>query len=134
MIEIITSISLWELVKHAGSWITNLKRAKDKRKKESVEALRKVIIAARKTAVYVRQLKDLGTRSHEMESELSLLWTELGFALEDLKISKLAEHGKIKGKHWSDPERSDKEYLEKADIGLEKMEQLATEILSEINS
>ena len=133
MIEIITSISLWELVKHTFIWIRNLKRAKAKRKKESVEALRKVIIAARKTAIYVRQLKDSGTRSHEKESELSILWTELGFALEDLGIRKLAERCKIKGRHWSYPEDFDKDYLMKANVGLEKMEQLATELLSEIN-
>jgi len=134
MFEVVTAISLWELVKHAGSWVTNLKRAKDARKKESVEALRKVVIAARQTSVYMRQLKDTGERSHQKESELSMLWTELGFALEDLGISKLSKRCQIKGKHWVDPVQTDREYLEKADVGLEKMEQLANEVLHEINN
>lgn len=134
MLEVVTAISLWELVKHTGSWVKNLKRAKDTRKKESVDALRKVIIAARQTSVYMRQLKDSGVRSHQIERELSILWTELGFALEDLGISRLAKRCQIKGKHWADPEQTDKEYLAKADVGLEKMEQLAKQVLRDINS
>ncbi len=133
MFEVVTAISLWELIKHTSSWVTNLKRAKDARKKESVEALRKVVIAARKSSVYMRQLRDAGKRCHQTESELSTLWTELGFALDDLGISKLAKRCQIKGKHWADPEKTDREYLEKADVGLEKMERLATELLHEIN-
>ena len=134
MFEVVTAISLWELVKHTGSWVTNLKRAKDARKKESVEALRKVVIAARKTSVYMRQLKDTGKRSHQAEGELSTLWTELGFALDDLGIDKLAKRCRIKGKHWADPGKTDREYLEKADVGLERMEQIANEVLRDINS
>jgi len=133
MFEVVTAISLWELVKHTGTWVTNLKRAKDSRKKESVDALRKVVIAARQTAVYMRQLKDTGEKSHKTESELSVLWTELGFALEDLGIDKLAKRCRITGKHWADPEKMDQEYLDKADVGLEKMERLANEVLQEIN-
>ena len=63
MIEVVTAISLWELVKHAGAWVANLKRAKDERKKQSIEALRKVIVAARQTSVYMRQLKDTDRKS-----------------------------------------------------------------------
>ncbi len=134
MIEVITAISLWELVKHTNSWISNLKRAKTARKKESVEALRRVVIAARKTSVYTRQLNETGKRSHKMESELSIVWTELGFSLEDLGIEKLAKRCRIKGKYWQDPGKSDKDYLEKADVGLERMEQLATGLLREIKN
>lgn len=134
MIEVVTAISLWELVKHAGVWIANLKRAQAERKKESVEALRKVIVAARQTSVYMRQLKDTGKRSHRVESELSSLWTELSFSLEDLGMVKLAKRCHIKGKQWADPDKADREYLEKADVGLERMEQLANELLQEINS
>ena len=134
MIEVVTTISMWELIKHAGSWLRNLKNANDARKKESVRALRKVVIAARKTAVYMRQLNDTGSRSHQTEAEISVLWTELGFALEDLGITKLAKRCRIKGKHWADPTKTDKEFLEKADVGLERMEQLANEVLREISS
>ena len=134
MFEVVTAISLWELVKHAGRWLVNLKRAKETRKKESVEALRKVVIAARKTSVYMRQLRDTGKRSHATESELAMLWTELGFALQDLGLEKLARRCSIKGKHWADPDQTDLQYLEKTDVGLEQMEQLANEVLREIES
>ncbi len=133
MIEILTGISLWELVKHTGSWLANLKRAKSARKQESIEALRRVVIAARKTSVYTRQLQEVGKRSHETESELAVLWTELSFALQDLGVDKLAKRCYIKGRQWADPEQIDKDYLEKADVGLEKMEQLANAMLLEIN-
>lgn len=134
MIEILTGISLWELVKHTGSWLSNLRRAKETRKKESVEALRKVVIAARRTSVYMRQLQETGHRTHEIEAELAVLWTELGFALQDLGVDKLAKRCYIKGRQWADPNQMDKDYLEKADVGLEKMEQLANELLLEISS
>lgn len=134
MLEFVTAISVWELVKHTGSWVTNLKRAKSARKKESVDALRKVVVAARKTSVYMRQLSDTGKRSHRTESDISILWTELGFALEDLGINKLSKRCRIKGKHWADPSQMEKEYLEKADVGLERMEQIANEVLREINN
>lgn len=132
MIEVVTAISLWELVKHAGSWVVNLQRARTSRKEESVEALRKVVIAARHTAVYMRQLQDTGQRSHKKEEELAILWTELSFALEDLGMDKLAKRCRIKGKEWADPQSMDVSYLEKADAGLERMEQLANALLKEI--
>lgn len=132
MIEVVTAISVWELAKHATSWLTNLKRAKQERKEESKHALRQVIVASRKTTVYLRQLKDTGKRSHQIESELSVHWTELSFTLEDLGITKLAKRCRIKGKQWAEPGKTDFDYLLKADVGLEKMERLANELLLEI--
>lgn len=132
MVEIVTAISLWELSKHAGRWLTNLKRARIDRKRESVDALRKVIVAARKTTVYLRQLQDTARRAHATEAELSVLWTELGFALDDLGIGALAKRCRIKGREWADPAQMDPVYLAKADVGLERMEQLAGDLLREI--
>lgn len=132
MIEVVTAISLWELVKHAGSWVVNLQRARRSRKEESVDALRKVVIAARHTAVYMRQLQDTGQRSHQKEDELATLWTELSFALEDLGMDKLAKRCRIKGKEWAAPQSMDETYLDKADAGLERMEQLANALLQEL--
>lgn len=132
MFEVITSISLWELTKHAATWLSNLTRAKKERKKESVKALRKVVIASRKTSIYLRQLKENGTRSIGEEGDLSLLWTELGFELKDLGLQKLSERCSFTGKHWEDPEKSNPGLLEKADVGLERMEQLAQQMLDEI--
>lgn len=134
MLDIFTGISLWELVKHTASWLSNLKRAKQARKKESIDALRKVVVAARKTSVYMRQLNETGTRSHQTEAELAVFWTELSFALQDLGVNKLAKRCYIKGKQWADPSQMDQDYLEKADVGLEKMEQLANTVLLELGS
>ncbi len=133
MIEVITAISLWELVKHSSLWLANLKRAQHSRKQQSVDALRKVIVVARRTAVYVRQLKDTQITCHKTEAELSVLWTELSFALEDLGVTKLAKRCKITGAHWADPTKMDEQYLAKADVGLEKMEKLALILLSEMD-
>jgi len=134
MVGLVTSVSLWELVKHAGSWIVNLKRASAARKEESVNALRQVILAAQKTSVYVRQISETGRKDHKTEAELSIAWTELSFKLEDLGIDALAQRCRMKGKHWADPCQFESEELEKADIGLEKMESLASEILAEVRS
>lgn len=134
MIEVVTTISMWELTKHAGIWLVNLKRAKDERKKQSVAAIRKVITSARKTAIYMRQLNQGSNRDIGKEGELAMLWTELSFELQDLGVKKLAERCSIKGKHWVNPQESDKPYMQKADVSLERMEKIATELLEEINS
>lgn len=134
MVDLVTSVSLWELIKHAGSWVVNLRRASAARKEESVTALRQVIIAAQKTTVYVRQINETGRKDHSIEAELSIAWTELSFRLDDLGIDALAQRCRMKGKHWADPNQFSSEELEKADVGLEKMESLASEILSEASS
>lgn len=131
--EALSSKALNQLFSHGTKWLTNLVRAKAARKQESVQALREVITAARETAVYLRQLSDNEKRDHDRERHLSLLWTKLGFALEDLGISKLAKRCQIKGKDWSDPEHYDIPFLEKADVSLEKMERLARALLVEIS-
>lgn len=134
MVDLVTSVSLWELIKHAGSWVVNLRRASVARKQESVNALRQVILAAQKTSVYIRQINDTGHKDHNIEAELSIAWTELSFKLEDLGIDALAQRCRMKGKHWANPSQFASKELEKADIGLEKMEILAGEILSEVRS
>jgi hypothetical protein len=123
---------LWEIFKHARSWLANLNRASDQRKQQSVRALRDIISASRETAVYIRQMNDNGARDHVTESHLAVLWTELGFALEDIGIDKLAKRCQITGKQWANPESYNEEFIKKADVSLESMERLAREILHEI--
>ncbi len=101
--EAFTSGALRELIKHGYSWLSNLRRAKGERKRQSINALRQVITASRETAVYIRQLNDNNRRDHDVERHLSNLWTELGFALSDIGLTKLARRCNIKGKHWSNP-------------------------------
>lgn len=131
--EILSTKLLWEILKHARSWLTNLDRASQARKAQSVKAVRKVITASRETAVYIRSIKDTGQHNHETEAYLSVLWTELGFELQDIGILKLAKRCQIRGKHWADPHYYDQDFLQKADISLESMEKLANEILVQIN-
>ncbi len=130
--EILTSGLLWDLLKNIKSWLTNLNRASKERKTQSIKALRDVIAASRETSVYMRQLNDTGKRDHETEARLTVLWTELGFALEDIGITKLAKRCQIKGKEWADPNHYDKDFIQKADVSLDRMEKLANEILVQI--
>ncbi len=131
MIDKISTGLLWEAFKHLRSWLANLDRANDKRKQESIQALRKVITAARETAVYMRQL-DGGKQDHKTESHLAVLWTDLGFALTDLKLNKLAKRCQISGKQWASPDHYDVAFIKKADVSLERMESLAKRILHQI--
>jgi len=130
--ELITDVSLWELVKHLQSWLSNLRRAKSKRKEESKQALRQVILASRATYTYVRSVNETGKQSHAEEGRLSSEWTKLSFKLEDLGLSKLAKRCDIKGRYWSNPDQFDPAFLDKADIKLAQMEKLAQQTLAEI--
>lgn len=128
----ITEIGLRELFRHLGQWLTNLRRAGANRKKESTDALRSVIVASRETTVYVRHLNETGLQDHQEEARLSAIWTKLSFRLTDLGLTKLAKRCDIKGRYWSNPAQFVHTFLEKADIGLEKIEKLARQILVEI--
>ena len=130
--ELITEIRLWELVKHLKQWLVNLRKAGEARRTESIDALRAVIVAARETSVYVRQINDTGRQDHAKEGNLAVRWTELGFLLGDLGLKKLAKRCDIKGGYWADPARFNADYLAKADVGLERMEQLARQMLAEL--
>jgi hypothetical protein len=123
---------LIELLNHATRWLSNLRRANSQRQLQSIQALRKVITASRETAVYLRQQAVTKKPDHATERHLAVLWTELGFALEDLGLDRLAKRCHVTGKHWSDPAFYDKDFLAKADISLERMEQMAKRLLSEL--
>ncbi|NND00931.1 MAG: hypothetical protein HKN85_12185 [Gammaproteobacteria bacterium] len=129
---VITDIGLWELIKHLKQWLTNLRRAGGARKRQSRDALRGVILAARNTGVYVRRLNETGSQDHAEEARLSSMWTALGFQLTDLGLVKLAKRCDISGRYWSDPAQFDDDFLDKADVGLEKMERLARRTVAEI--
>lgn len=130
--ELISSKTLYALFRHGQQWLGNLRRARQGRIEESVQALRKVITASRETAVYLRQLKQTRQPDHQVERHLTRLWTELGFALQDLGIDKLAKRCQITGARWADPDRFDQVFLDKADVSLERMEKLASQLLAEV--
>lgn len=121
-----------ELLNHGARWLSNLRRASTKRRLESKQALRKVITASRETAVYLRQIQDTGRTDHGVERHLAILWTELAFALEDLGLERLAKRCQITGRHWSDPDFYSRAFLDRADVSLERIEQLARSLLAEL--
>ena len=126
-------VSEWlTIITHVKKWVTNLLRAKSERKKQSKEALRAVIRAVRETTIYLRDLREGGQKSIKKERELSLLWTELSFKLDDLGLKKLANRCSLKGRYWADPAAFDKAFLNRADIRLSEIEQHAYSILKEL--
>jgi hypothetical protein len=129
--ELTTDVSLWALIRHAGTWLGNLRRAGKARQGESKTALRGVVVAARRTRAYLRSVEETGRKDHDGEAALSALWSELGFALQDLGLSKLAKRCDITGRYWSDPSTFDEAFLEKADVGLERMERIALGLLAD---
>lgn len=131
--ESISPRLLWDIFKHVRSWLANLNRAGQQRKQQSVTALRNVILAARETSVYLRQVRQTGQADHASERELATLWTRLGFELDDLGLNKLARRCHISGKHWAEPDFFDAGFLDKADISLDTMETLAKQILFNLN-
>ncbi|HKJ52644.1 MAG TPA: hypothetical protein VKB27_14155 [Gammaproteobacteria bacterium] len=123
---------LWELFRHLKQWLVNLDRAGEKRKHESIEALRAVTLAARATRVYLRRIAGTAQTDHAEEARLSQMWTRLGFQLKDLGLGTLAKRCDVSGRYWADPSQFDREFLDKADVGLERMEQLARRLLAEL--
>lgn len=119
------------IITHVKKWVTNLIRAKSERKKQSKEALRAVIRAVRETTIYLRNLREGGQKSIDRERELSLLWTELSFRLEDLGLKKLANRCSLKGRYWADPAAFNKTFLNRIEIRLSDIEQLAYASLKE---
>jgi hypothetical protein len=132
VVTAVTAATFTETIKHVRKWLSNLSRATPERKQQSIDALRKVILAVRETRVYIRHLNDTGERERADETHLAFLWTELGFTLRDLNLNTLARRCEIKGKYWSDPTHYDQEFLDMADIKLDSIERSAAELLNGI--
>ncbi len=120
------------LITHVKQWVGNLTRAKQQRKLESKKALRAVISVVRETTVYLRSLKEGREKSIEKEERLSLSWTQLAFALEDLGLNKLASRCSIKGRYWANPADYDQGFLERAGMRLADIERMAQASLKEL--
>lgn len=129
----VTGAAEWNaLFRHLIRWLGNLRRAGQARKVESKRALRDVIGAVRRTTVVLRAA-EAGDVSPAERAALAERWTELGFRLEDLGLSKLAKRCEIRGQHGADPDRFDADFLERADIQLERIERLARLTLRELD-
>jgi len=125
---------LLSIITHVKQWVGNLRRAKQQRKQESKKALRAVISAVRETTVYLRGLKEEQPKSIDKEERLSLKWTQLAFALEDLGLNKLATRCSIKGRYWANPADYDQDFLERAGMRLADIERMAQKSLKELDS
>jgi hypothetical protein len=123
------AVEVRALLGHVARWLANLRRAGDARKRESVAALRDVIVAVRRTSAYLRTRGD--APSLEVEQALSETWTRLGFRLRDLGVEALAKRCDVSGRHWADPASLDADFLEKADVSLASIERLALLLLQE---
>jgi len=123
---------LLSIFTHLKQWVGNLRRAKQQRKLESKKALRAVISVVRETTVYLRSLKEGHPKSIEKEERLSLGWTQLAFALEDLGLNKLASRCSIKGRYWANPADYDQGFLERAGMRLADIERMAQSSLKEL--
>ena len=123
---------LLSIITHVKQWVGNLRRAKQQRKLESKQALRAVISVVRETTVYLRSLEEGREKSIEKEERLSLSWTQLAFALEDLELNKLAGRCSIKGRYWANPADYDQNFLKRAGMRLADIERMAQASLKEL--
>ncbi len=73
-----------------------------------------MISVVRETTVYLCGLDEGHQKSIEKEERLSLSWTQLAFALEDLGLNKLANRCSIKGRYWANPAGYDQDFLQRA--------------------
>jgi len=124
-LENIGANEILNIITHIKKWVTNLLRAKAQRKQQSKEALRAVIKAVRETTIYLRIIRETGKKSIKKERELSLLWTDLSFKLEDIRLKKLAGSCMKLSRYWADPADFDESFLKKAGNRLSDIEQLA---------
>ena len=132
MVGELSGTELRSLLTHVLRWLANLRRAGAARRRESIAALREVILVARSTQVYLRS-RD-GAPSVTAEQALSERWTELGFRLRDLRLGALAKRCDVSGRHWADPTALDADFLQRADVSLESMERLARRMLEDLGA
>lgn len=133
MIEMVTTISLWELGKHAISWVNNLRRAKLARRQQSLNALRQVVVAAQKTQIYLQHLDQHADDLIEQQLALAEQWTALSFELDDLGLGKLASRCRMRGSEWASFADAPAEQTEKLTMGLARLQRDALEILDQLN-
>lgn len=119
----------YEMIEGVFEWLKSLDSTSEKKRKDSVDALRSVVLAIRETSNYLNS-KD--TNNYIIEKKLSNSWTELSFKLKDLDMSMLAKKCFLKGKYWSNPEDYNSKNISQSVISLDMMEHLATKQLKAI--
>lgn len=123
---------LLNIITHIKKWVTNLLRAKKKRKEQSRDSLEAVILAVRKTMFYLSSPKRSRKKSIETERELMLLWTELSFRVREIKLKELADRCNDLGKYWANPADFSNDFLSSASNRLSDIERISETILNQI--
>ncbi len=121
----------WEVAKHLKTWVTNLKRARDSRKKESIEALRQVVVSSRGMRIYINEWSE-GVRHYSSEIALSEEWTKLSYLLKDLDLKDLANKCDELAVKLTKIDSTNNETVEKTREALVNIEDRAKEILDEV--
>ena len=120
------------IISHVKKWVTNLIRANKERKEQSIDALRAVVQAARKTKIYSPYLHKEDNKSIDKKAELSALWTDLSFALVDIGLIKLSKSCNNLGSYWADPAAFEENFIETLGNRLQDIEERARKSLKEI--
>ena len=116
-----------ELAQHVLRWLANLRRAGKDRQQQSLRAVHKVIVLARKTKAYSRGLQ-AGKQDFKAEAELAATWAELGFELKLLGLKALAKKCDVTSQYWADPQQLSPAFLAEADISFDSVERLARQL------
>ena len=128
----VTESVLNTLLGNLARYLANLARAGSKRKAESRKALQGVILATRRTQVYLRALDAKGKRNFEKEEGLTATWTKLSFELRKLGVKALAKSCDVAGGYWSDPDKFSGGFLKKAGARLQDIELEARTLLAKL--
>lgn len=123
--------SLRELLGHLGRWLGALRGAGEARREASRRALQQVVLAVRETSVHGAALA-AGSLDSATRVQLTRLWTELSFTLDELKLDKLAKRCRLLGQQLADPVHTDAALLAAAGARLSEIERQARALLSRL--
>lgn len=129
--DLLTAPTLRELLGHLGRWLGALRGAGEARRLASRRALQQVVLAVRETSVHGPALA-AGTLDPASQVQLTRLWTELSFTLDELKLTKLAKRCRLLGQQWADPAHTDAALLAAAGARLAEIERQARALLSHL--
>lgn len=129
--DLLTTPSLRELLGHLGRWLGALRGAGEARRLASRRALQQVVLAVRETSVHGPALA-AGSLDSATRVQLTRLWTELSFTLDELGLDKLAKRCRLLGQQLADPAHTDAALLAAAGVRLSEIERQARALLSRL--
>lgn len=106
------------------------RRGQTQRQKEYDEALKSLYDALIETQIYIAVLHRDDRPARKKEAELSRLWRDASRKLKGID-SELAEICFDKGTYWINPEEWSQDDIQRANIGISKVCNLAKEMLNQ---